>query len=642
MSSFSRRRTLTTLGVAVVLVAGLVVGVTLARRGPDSPPDRNTLTLPAVDATSTSTDRPATPQPRGALLRASPERDSVYLKFDSSVLARVKVASATLVLTPEHTTSSQGMVVRQASPNWSGRTLTQSDMAFSLPRLGSTRAPLEAGRAVHVPVGDLQEFSPDRPIALRVNGTQPSSYTDFFAQGRHRPRLLVHLLDNSAPAPRAQPPRKVFAHYFPPYPISLDNEPAENDYYTQNYLNPDGEGGIHAAYGGLLRDRPEPRPPLPSPTWRLEDLRTEVRQAKAAGIDGFTVDILGIEGTNWAATVDLMQAAQDVGGFTVVPNVDGNGTVADQSPAAVATALAELYAYSSAQRRGGAYLLSSFAAERRPPSWWRAVTDDLRKVHNVPTRFIAVFLDASRANLEAYAPVAFGFGNWGVRTVADIDNSPDRAAWAHALGRVWMAPVAFQDARPREGLYAEASNTETGRAAWARAIEDRADYVQIVTWNDYSESTQVAPSAAHGEVLLQICAYDAQWFRSGSPPAITRDRVLLTHRNQFWEAQTSSGISMSPTLGGASAHPRDTVEALTFLTAPAQITLTVGEQTTTYSLPAGLSAVTVPLQPGSVQAEVRRGSKTVASVTSPHEVLVTPTVPDLQYFAAGSDEGMRP
>src|SRR4051794_25585824 len=47
-------------------------------------------------------------------------------------------------------------------------------------------------------------------------------------------------------------PRKVFAHYVPSLSVSLDNRAPDVDYYARNYLNPDGEGGIHSAYGGFL------------------------------------------------------------------------------------------------------------------------------------------------------------------------------------------------------------------------------------------------------------------------------------------------------------------------------------------------------------------------------------------------------
>jgi hypothetical protein len=80
---------------------------------------------------------------------------------------------------------------------------------------------------------------------------------------------------------------KVFAHYFTPYPVSLDDKAAASDYYTKDYLSPTGENGKHAAYGGLLRDRPIARAPL-SGDWQLEDMKTEVRRAAAAqaAIDG--------------------------------------------------------------------------------------------------------------------------------------------------------------------------------------------------------------------------------------------------------------------------------------------------------------------------------------------------------------------
>jgi hypothetical protein len=68
----------------------------------------------------------------------------------------------------------------------------------------------------------------------------------------------------SAAALDAAEPR-VFAHYFSPFPISLDNKASEIDYYTRHYNAVDGEGGKHAAYGGYFRQRPLPRSINPRP-----------------------------------------------------------------------------------------------------------------------------------------------------------------------------------------------------------------------------------------------------------------------------------------------------------------------------------------------------------------------------------------
>ena len=429
---------------------------------------------------------------------------------------------------------------------------------------------------------------------------------------------------------------KVFAHYFPPYPISLDNAPPNRDYYASEYLRIDGEGGNYASVGGLLRDRPLGRAPLADPDFRLADMRTEVRQAKAAGIDGFTLNIMSLYGSNWRACVNLMKAADDIGGFEIVPNLDVSAEMADKAPDAIATRLAQLYAHPSAAQVDGGYMLSSFAAEARSPEWWTQLETALAR-HGYPTKLIAVFLNPSDANFSAFAPIVYGYGYWGARTPISVGHQRNLAQKAHEMGRKWMEPVAFQDARPRARLYAEAGNSELLRRSWSRAISQHADYVQMVTWNDYSESTSFAPSMAHGRTLLDANRLYLEWFKSGAKPAITTDHLFLTHRRHPYAARTTSGIMvMKPTLDGSAMAARDTVEALVYLTAPAQVSITVGGVTREYSRPAGISAVTVPLRAGSVSAKVIRGSRTVDNAISRKRVTVTPYVQDMQYWAAGN------
>ena len=111
------------------------------------------------------------------------------------------------------------------------------------------------------------------------------------------PKPDVDLVAPSVAA-RGPGPNRVFAHYFPPYPLSIDNQPTSRDYYTRQYLTINGENGKHRAYGGLLRDRPLGRGTR-SGTWQIKDMRQEIRQAQAAGIDGFTLDVLGFSGRTW-------------------------------------------------------------------------------------------------------------------------------------------------------------------------------------------------------------------------------------------------------------------------------------------------------------------------------------------------------
>jgi hypothetical protein len=433
--------------------------------------------------------------------------------------------------------------------------------------------------------------------------------------------------------------KKVFAHYFPPYPISLDNQPSSSDYYARNYLSVSGEGGKHANYGGLLRDRPAPRP-VQSGDWQTKDYLTEVSQAVSAGIDGFTVNIMSIAGDNWNRALTLTRAAASSGtGFVIVPNVDANGSVGNSSATAVADKLVEVFRSPAAYRLpDGRYVLSSFKAEGKDPSWWRGIIDRLRSAHGINVAFIAVFNNASTSNMERFRDFSYGFGNWGARTPNTVATAPNLASTARSMGKIWMQPVAVQDVRPNGGSYAEAGNTETLRASWKKAIDDRADWVQMVTWNDYSEGTAFAVSYAHGRAFLDISAYYVHQFKTGSAPAIRSDALFVTHRIHAVNAQPLvSHRLMQPKLEGSTqTPPRDTVEALVMLTAPARVTVTIGGKAYTFDAPAGVTARTFPLAQGTISAKVERSGSIVVSVTSPFKVVARPNVQDLQYYAVSS------
>jgi hypothetical protein len=387
-----------------------------------------------------------------------------------------------------------------------------------------------------------------------------------------------------------------------------------------------------------LRDRPQGRAPLTG-NWQLTDMISEVKAASDAGVDGFNVDILSLSGGNWDRTVTLMQAAQQSGrNFTVIPNLDATASAGQADIPTIAARLAELDKYSSAYRLPtGEYVLSSFAAERHTPAWWSQLKSTLANSYGMKTAFIAILLNASDSNLAAFAPISYAMGNWGTRTALTIRNGPDYAAKAHALGTKWMAPVAVQDERPRSFLYDEAGNTETLRASWDKAQSQGADLIQMVTWNDYSEGTSFAPSAGHGKAFLDINAYYATRFKTGTAPTITGDSIYLTNRIQPFAAIPSTPERlMVPTLSGTSVVPRDTIELLTFLTQPAVVSVTIGGTTSSYSAPAGVSAKTFPLAMGGISAAASRNGLAVARVVSTHPATSRPVVQDEAYYANSS------
>lgn len=450
--------------------------------------------------------------------------------------------------------------------------------------------------------------------------------------------------------PTAQPPKLVFAHYLPPFPISIDNVDPMADYYTRQYLNPDGEGEAHSAYGGLLRDRPLPRPPRLRPDWRTIDLATEIEQASSIGIDGFSVDILATHSSkNWIAPIPTMmlQTAEKMAKpFKILLMPDMDGELGKLSPQQLASEIALLAKSRAAFRLAdGRLVVAPYHAENRPVSWWTDFLAAMKGQYGTNVALLPVFLDVDAALIKEFSPITFGMSEWGARNPAFNPTSGFPLYTVRSVNehhQLWMQPVSFQDFRPRDQIYDEAENTTNFRNTWQIAIDGKAQWVQIVTWNDYAENTSIAPSPRHGSALLDIASYYISYFKSGTPPPITKERLFLTHRTQLADAIPTSQTDLAMLRNG-STPSRDTVETLSFLAAPAVITINVAQWKTICHAPAGVSTCTAPLRPKDAQAswtvsaDVSRDGRSIIDLVSPDEVVANPRVQDLSYAASEAE-----
>lgn len=129
--------------------------------------------------------------------------------------------------------------------------------------------------------------------------------------------------------------KMVFAHYVWPHPISIDNKPCPNDYYNVGYIAYDGERGRHRYSGGFQRVRPLCAPPGNPRTWVVDNLKREIRQAIARGINGFAFNIFGPgdwsptggPGGSPGALLDMLDAAAQVDRrfkILLMPDMSGN------------------------------------------------------------------------------------------------------------------------------------------------------------------------------------------------------------------------------------------------------------------------------------------------------------------------------
>jgi hypothetical protein len=441
--------------------------------------------------------------------------------------------------------------------------------------------------------------------------------------------------------------RKVFINWAPTLTISLDNKPADQDYYTKEYQDPDGSGGANKAWGGYARDRPLPRSVLTG-DWRMQDLEAEVRQAISVGVDGFSTCLFTVGGTgqSWKNNVMMMQAAINVDpGFKIILQPDMSGSIKAKTAAELAQYMNQLGSYSSAYKLAdGRLVISPFNAESHDATWWSSFLSIMKNTYGKPVAFLPLFQDEQKYR-DSFAPISYGMSNWGNRNPAWNDpttttaTSPSgRIKKIHDLGKIWMQPASSQDERPREGRFQESNNTENLRKTWQLAIQNNAEMVQINTWNDLPEGSNMDPSQHNGWSYMDICSYYLVLFKTGKAPAITKDGTIVTHRIQPWQNKPSypqTKLMTFPTTGGGTA-PRDMIEALAFMTAPGTVTITAGGVAASCSAPAGLSVCTVPLHVGSVSITTTRSGITTSSLTSPHRIVTTPYVQDLHYFGATS------
>ncbi|HEY0137392.1 MAG TPA: glycoside hydrolase family 71 protein [Nannocystis sp.] len=437
-------------------------------------------------------------------------------------------------------------------------------------------------------------------------------------------------------------PKKVFGHYFSPYPISLDNKDPEVDYYQKNYLQPTGENSKFAYCGGFIKQRPIPQPPRPADVdYELANFEEEVRRAAAIGLDGFTYDILNTSGTHWDRLLKLLDAAANVDPeFRIVLMPDMTATYSGtdmEAQVAFVDSMLTVASHPAVYHVDGALMLAPFAADKRSPAWWASAMQALADA-GVDSVLWPVFVSpwpAASMSFQAEVPL-YGTSSWGPATIPGATNYATNAVTAHDLGLRWMSPVRPQDSRPKDLVYSEAGNTQTMRLLWDGAIEGDAEWVQLITWNDYSEATELSPSSGTQWALFDLTAYYVTWFKTGAQPPIVRDALYYAHRLHATTAMPDLSLQSEVYKQVNGGTPLDEIELLAFLTAPATLEIEVDGAVQAMDADAGIQSFRVPLVEGTPKFRVVRAGEVVTAVDSAFPISNTIVYQDMLYRAGGS------
>jgi Glycosyl hydrolase family 71 len=439
-------------------------------------------------------------------------------------------------------------------------------------------------------------------------------------------------------------PKRVFAHYFHPFPVSIDNDVSAKDYYNLQYLTRTGESDKWLKEGGYLRQRPLGVVSSTSPNWQQLNMEGEVRAAIARGITGFTFDSLSVtDATDSTSDLHLMlAAAQAVDSrfkILIMPDMTSLGTDASSVVKIIAAVAASPSAY---RLSDGRLVVSPFDASLNTPAWWQSVISQLSS-QGIQIALVPTFLGWSNS-AAAFSAFSYGFSDWGSATVSGADALEGSPAVVHSsYKKIFMMPVDPQQYRPKDFVYWESGNSAALREAWTGSIRGDADWVQVVTWNDFSESSAIAPvtdatlQRSIGTGFYNLTGYYASWFLTGQEPTITHDVLYYFYRREPVAGAASGQSQLDTDYSGVAEN---SIELLGFLTSPGVLKITIGGKSFTQNAAAGIVSFKIPSQPGIPLFTLSRGGSDVFSFQGGVQIYgpggLPSTVQDLTYWSGSA------
>jgi Glycosyl hydrolase family 71 len=440
--------------------------------------------------------------------------------------------------------------------------------------------------------------------------------------------------------------KKVFAHYFYPFPLSIDNKSPAADYYNVNYLLKSGESNKWSQEGGYLRQRPLGVAASTNANWQQLNLQREVASAIARGITGFTFDVMSVsEATDPSSQLHLMlKAAAAVDSrfkIIVMPDLTALGTNTSSVVQIIAAVADSPAAYKLSD---GRLVVSAFDAGLNSVAWWSTVLSEL-KTMGINVAFVPTFLGWN-LYAKTFNSMSYGFAEWGTATAYGSGELEGAPVISHTTyDKMFVMPVDPQQYRPKDFIYWEAGNSAAFRAAWSAAIQGDADWVQLVTWNDLSESSSVAPytdvtlNRSIGTGYYDLAGYYTAWFMTGNQPPITHDVLYYFYRR---EPTNAAGVGQIQADAVKSGDAENDIELLAFLTAPGTLKITIGGKTYTQNASAGIVSFKVPTQAGIPLFTLSRNGADVFSFSGGVQIYGTGGIPsgvlDMTYWSGSASK----
>ncbi|KAI4263102.1 MAG: hypothetical protein L6R42_001740 [Xanthoria sp. 1 TBL-2021] len=356
------------------------------------------------------------------------------------------------------------------------------------------------------------------------------------------------------------------------------------------------------------------------------DYTEDINLAKEAGIDAFAVNYGGwnVDWTQHEAQLEKFYRTAEQLDFSLFLSIDTT-SVKDKD---MIIKLSNTYASSSAQLKvDGSIVLSSFQTD--PPAWdWK--TDVLDKINGPVLLLPGTLSDDATALFSNNIPGAGPFTWIHPYATAEQEHSTDvaLATQRDRTGKLWMAGIApwFFTHLSLDKNWAQAQDDKIFVDRWSSLLTLQPDFIEIVTWNDWSESSYIGPpdSSAPGTTDAYWGSADHSAFRSISKVFIKafkagQDSVTVDAADEgvymFYRRQParSAGTSDSLPLPSDAGYLKNEIFVVSLLSAPTEVTLVSGDAAPVlWTAPAGLQKTGHPWSFGAQVLQARRGGQVVA------------------------------
>jgi len=378
----------------------------------------------------------------------------------------------------------------------------------------------------------------------------------------------------------------------------------------------------------------------------VEHYMEEMELARAHGIDAFLLDVgqwkmpdkkTGkLQETNYCKAAARMFEAAKRTGFKLAMAPEGyiaRGGLAENTKDMLRT----YHDHPSYFHYQGRPLLAVYI--NRPDAWGQALAE-LREEEGIDPLFVGNFwnprwamhwsVETARSFFRESAELGglINFGTMG--TALEVATNANGRYATILEDKVFVAGV---NPTYNSSNVIDRRGMDGYGALWEGAVRDGADMVGIVIWNDYNEDSNLFPGrwpfgsekqyVSRDESFLDVTAYYSAWYKAGVQPAIPQDKFYAVYRNRTkWQDRGWNLKKERWERIRNRQYPydqfhddnEDNLYVTTFLTAPAELTVTLGGKPQTESMPAGAHTMAVPLTGGVPNFVLRRGTEVLADV----------------------------